>query len=205
MICAAEPDCFMTKVVKKLSFRRGNRDRHRRHDRRRHIRVLGLAIAVAGHAVALTLAGGGIIALLTGLFYAHLGLAFRSDGGSFTYIERAFAAPAIAGIAGWLLIVGYIGTLALYATAFDDYGAALLRESGIAALQPGMLATLVLTAFLGINLVGAKVSGRIELAVVAAKLAILTLFAAVGIFGVSMSHFTPVFDMAWSPRSARSR
>jgi hypothetical protein len=34
--------------------------------------VLGLAIATAGHAVALTLAGGGVIALLTGLSYAHL-------------------------------------------------------------------------------------------------------------------------------------
>ncbi|QJX01869.1 amino acid permease [Alcanivorax sp. IO_7] len=55
--------------------------------------VLGLAIATAGHAVALTLAGGGVIALLTGLSYAHLGLAYRDDGGSFTYIEKAFASP----------------------------------------------------------------------------------------------------------------
>ena len=78
--------------------------------------VLGLAIATAGHAVALTLAGGGVIALLTGLSYAHLGLHFRGDGGSFTYIEKAFASPLVAGCAGWLLVVGYVGTLALYAT-----------------------------------------------------------------------------------------
>ena len=184
----------MTKVVRKLSFAEVTAIGIGGMIGGGIFAVLGLAIAVAGHAVALTLAGGGIIAFLTGLSYAHLGLAFRGDGGSFTYIERAFAAPAVAGIAGWLLIVGYIGTLALYATAFGDYGAALLRESGIAAPQPGMLATLVLTAFLGINLVGAKVSGRVELAVVAAKLAILVLFAAVGIFGASMSHFAPVFD-----------
>jgi amino acid transporter len=158
--------------------------------------VLGLAIAVAGNSVALTLAGGGAIALLTGFSYAHLGLTFRGDGGSFTYIERAFAAPSIAGIAGWLLIVGYIGTLALYATAFGDYGAALLRTVGT-ALSAGLLAGFVLTVFLFVNLVGAKFSGGVELGVVATKLGILVLFACAGAFGVRTSHFTPLFNHGW--------
>lgn len=156
--------------------------------------VLGLAIALAGHAVALTLAAGGVIALLTGISYAHLGVAFRGDGGSFTYIERAFAAPALAGLAGWLLIVGYVGTLALYASAFGDYGAALLRNAKIAQLAPGALAAFALAAFLAVNLVGVKVAGRVELGVVAAKLAILALFAAAGVVGVQTSHFTPLLD-----------
>ncbi len=157
--------------------------------------VLGLAISVAGHAVALTLAAGGFIALLTGLSYAHLGLAFRGDGGSFTYIERAFAAPAVAGAAGWLLVVGYVGTLALYASAFGDYGAAMLGRSGASmSLVSHALATLVLGGFLAINLMGAKLSGRVELGVVAVKLAILALFAAVAAFGVRPSHFSPLFD-----------
>ncbi len=156
--------------------------------------VLGLAIAVAGHAVALTLAAGGVIALLTGISYAHLGLAFRGDGGSFTYIERAFAAPAAAGLVGWLLIVGYVGTLALYASAFGDYGAALLKDTGIAGLPPGLLAALPLGAFLAVNLAGVKITGSVELGIVAVKLAILALFALVGAFGVQMSHFSPLFD-----------
>ena len=57
--------------------------------------VLGLAIEQAGHAVPGTLAVGGVIALLTGLSYAHLGLAFHGDGGSFTYIEHAFGQPSV--------------------------------------------------------------------------------------------------------------
>ena len=88
--------------------------------------VLGLAIAQAGHAVPVTLAVGGAIALLTGVSYAHLGLAFRGDGGSFTYIEHAFDRPGIAAVAGWLLVAGYVGTLALYATAFGAYGETLI-------------------------------------------------------------------------------
>ncbi len=155
--------------------------------------VLGLAIATAGHAVALTLAGGGVIALLTGLSYAHLGLHFRGDGGSFTYIEKAFAAPSIAGGAGWLLVVGYVGTLALYATAFGDYGATLFGQGGARPVT-AVLAALVLVGFLGINLRGARTSGTIELGVVAIKLLILAVFAAAGFIGIKADHFVPLFD-----------
>jgi amino acid transporter len=156
--------------------------------------VLGLAISVAGHAVALTMLGGGVIALLTGLSYAHLGLAFRDDGGSFTYIEKAFTAPAVAGVAGWLLVAGYVGTLALYATAFGAYGATLFHGAGASREMMAALSALVLGGFLAINLIGAKLSGGVELGVVATKLAILALFAAVGLYGVQAAHFTPLFD-----------
>jgi amino acid transporter len=156
--------------------------------------VLGLAILVAGHAVALTLAAGGVVALLTGFSYAHLGLAFRDDGGSFTYIERAFPGTAFAGVAGWLLIAGYVGTLALYATAFGAYGAALIRATGASGPLAEGLAALVLVGFLAINLVGAKLSGGVELGVVMVKLAILALFATVGMLDVQLSHFQPLLD-----------
>jgi amino acid transporter len=155
--------------------------------------VLGLAIATAGHAVALTLAGGGVIALLTGLSYAHLGLHFRGDGGSFTYIEKASASPLVAGCAGWLLVVGYVGTLALYATAFGDYGATLFGHGGARPVTAG-LAGLALVGFLGINLRGARISGGIELGVVTIKLLILTAFAAAGFIGIKTNHFVPLFN-----------
>ena len=121
--------------------------------------VLGLAIAQAGHAVPVTLAIGGVIALLTGLSYAHLGLAFHGDGGSFTYIEHAFGRPGLAAVAGWLLVAGYVGTLALYATAFGAYGATLITGTGAHGLVSGSLATLVLVGFLAVNLGGAKTRG----------------------------------------------
>ena len=156
--------------------------------------VLGLAIGLAGHAVALTLGLGGVIALLTGLSYAHLGLAFRDDGGSFTYIERGFRSTTGAAIAGWILIAGYVGTLALYATAFGAYGATLAVGPGAPAWVGNTLAAGVLVAFLAINLAGAKTSGRTELWIVAIKLTILALFAAAALRTVHADHFMPVFD-----------
>ena len=156
--------------------------------------VLGLAIAQAGHAVPITLAAGGAVALLTGISYAHLGLAFRGDGGGFTYIERAFGWPGLAAVSGWLLVAGYVGTLALYATAFGAYGETLFDGAGTTGAISAGLATLVLVAFLIVNLGGAKLSGSTELAVVAVKLAILAAFAVAGLHTAQASHFQPLFN-----------
>ncbi len=155
--------------------------------------VLGLAIQTAGHAVAIAMIFGGVVALLTGISYAHLGLAFRDDGGSFTYIEHAFDDTVTAGVAGWLLVAGYVGTLALYATTFGAYGAAMVSGGAGPWLAPA-LALLVVAAFLGINLFGASISGRVELVIVAAKVAILALFAVAGILTVKADHMLPVFN-----------
>jgi len=97
-----------------------------------------IAIAQAGHAAPVAFALGGIIALLTGLSYARLGLCFQSDGGSFTFLEHAFENRNVAGIGGWLLLVGYVGTLALYAYTFGIYGSAMLGDPD--GLPMGILA-----------------------------------------------------------------
>jgi len=48
---------------------------------------------------------------------------------SFTYLEHAFKHRNISGIGGWLLLSGYIGTLALYAHIFGVYGAAMFGKN----------------------------------------------------------------------------
>ncbi len=155
--------------------------------------VLGLAIGQAGHAAPFAFALGGIIALLTGLSYAYLGLSYRSDGGSFTYLEKAFASPNIAGLGGWLLLVGYIGTMGLYAYTFGVYGAALLGSESNAAVHH-LLESLVLLVFLSINLYGVKETGLAELIIVTAKVLILGLFAIIGLTTVQADHLLPLLD-----------
>ncbi|HHI92152.1 MAG TPA: amino acid permease [Gammaproteobacteria bacterium] len=157
--------------------------------------VLGLAIAQAGHAAPIAFALGGIVALLTGWSYSRLGLTFRSEGGSFTYLEQAFGQGNIAGIGGWLLLVGYIGTMGLYAYTFGVYGAALLGGGADphSAMQH-LLASLVLLVFLGINLYGVKEAGDTELLIVTIKVLILLLFAAIGLLFVKSDYVFPVFN-----------
>ena len=156
--------------------------------------VLGLSVGLAGHAAPLAFGLGGVIALLTGISYARLGLAFRSDGGSFTYLEHVFRHQNIAGLCGWLLLAGYIGTLALYAYTFGAYGSAVLGGNTRYPAVQHLLETGVLAVFLGINLYSVKATGLTEDIIVLVKVMILSLFAVIGLFFVKSDHLLPVFD-----------
>jgi len=155
--------------------------------------VLGLSALVAGHAAPVAFALGGVIALLTGYAYSRLGLHYRSDGGSFTYLEHAFKQRNIAGLGGWLLLVGYIGTMGLYAYTFGVYGAAMMGAPAGGWLSH-LLASLVMLVFLGVNLTGVKASGQTELILVAVKVAILAVFGVAGFFSIKADHLLPVFN-----------
>ncbi len=156
--------------------------------------VLGLSVSLAGHAAPLAFALGGMIALLTGWSYARLGLTFRSDGGSFTYMEYAFRHPNVAALGGWLLMVGYIGTLALYAYTFSAYGSAMLGNHKHNPAMQHLLESGILLVFLSVNLYGIRAAGHTEDVIVIIKVVILSLFATVGLFYVKHDYLLPVFN-----------
>jgi len=156
--------------------------------------VLGLSVSLSGHAAPIAFALGGLVALLTGLSYIRLGLSYRSEGGSFSYLEHAFTHPNIAGMGGWLLLAGYVGTLGLYAYTFGVYGSAMLGFPEQGSIMPHILSSSILLFFLGVNLYGVKASGEAEDILVLIKVLILSLFAIVGIFYVQPNHLLPVFN-----------
>ncbi len=156
--------------------------------------VLGLSVGLAGHAAPLAFALGGMIALLTGLSYARLGLVFRSDGGSFTYLERAYSHRNIAGLGGWLLLAGYVGTMALYSYTFGVYGSAVLGGTGHDSAMAHILQSGSLLLFLGVNLYGVKAAGHSEDIIVMIKVLILSLFAVAGLFYIKSDRLLPIFD-----------
>jgi amino acid transporter len=157
--------------------------------------VLGLSVALSGHAAPIAFAMGGLIAFLTGFSYTKLGLTYHSDGGSFTYLEHAFKHRNISGIGGWLLLTGYVGTLALYAYTFGVYGAAMFGQNMHVHGMQHLLESLVLLLFLGVNLYGVKAAGKSEDVIVMVKVLILSLFAVVGLFYVRSDHLLPVFNL----------
>jgi len=156
--------------------------------------VMGLAAGITGHATPIAFALGGLLALIGAYSYVRLALAFVSDGASFTYLEHAFPQqPAIAAITGWTVVVGYIGTLALYAFTFGAYGSELLGQTEMGMLRQA-LSVGILLAFMCINLRGAKSSGRSEDIIVYTKIALLGLLAISGMPGVTTENLAPVFD-----------
>lgn len=156
--------------------------------------VLGLSVGLAGHAAPIAFSLGGVIALITGWSYARLGLSFHSDGGSFTYLERAFRHPNVGALGGWLLLTGYIGTLALYCYTFGVYGSVMLGAPAHGSPMQHVLESGILLTFLGVNLYGVKAAGQVEDFIVVIKLVILSLFAFAGLFFVKADHLLPVFD-----------
>ncbi|RMF18138.1 MAG: amino acid permease [Candidatus Dadabacteria bacterium] len=156
--------------------------------------VLGLAVALAGNGAPLSFLLAGTIAGLAAYSYWRLCLVFPDDGASYTYLLRAFPErPSIAAVEGWVVIAGYIGTLALYAFTFGAYAADLLSlpqgEGG-----RGVLSISVLLFFLLVNLRGVRTSGRSEDLIVYAKLLILAAFAVIGFTHLEPQRFTPLFD-----------
>ena len=156
--------------------------------------VLGIAVAIAGRAAPLAFAVGGLVALVAGYSYIKLALAMRNDGASFTYLERAFPrALFVSRLAGWIVIVGYIGTLSLYAFTFGAYGADLLGAPGSRAARI-VLSNAVLLFFMVINLHGVRSSGRAEDIIVYTKIIIMSLIAVAGFSSMQRDHLTPMFE-----------
>ncbi|BDY12510.1 APC family permease [Hydrogenimonas cancrithermarum] len=160
--------------------------------------VMGLANAIAGHATVFVFVMGGIIAMFAGYNYARLAVTYRQDGASYTYLRHAFAnKPMIAAFVGWSVIIGYIGTLALYAYTFGAYGSAMLGYADNVPIRI-LLAFLILSIFLFINLQGVRETGESEDVIVFFKVAIMMTLGIVGLFYIEPAHFRPLFDKGFS-------
>ena len=89
--------------------------------------VLGLAVQIAhgGAPVGFLLAG--MIALITSYSYAHLSVAYPSQGGTVEFLNQAFGPGVITGGLNILLWISYMVMLSLYAYAFGSYGASFFE------------------------------------------------------------------------------
>ena len=155
--------------------------------------VMGLAVGITGNATPIAFLLGGLLALIMGYSYAKLAVAFHSDGASFTYLEHAFPEHKFIGvITGWTVIMGYIGTLALYAFTFGAYGAELLGESDGIVRQ--ILSVGAVLLFMMVNLIGTKTLGKNEDLIVYGKIILLGLLALAGMQSIEIDRMQPVLD-----------
>ncbi len=145
--------------------------------------VLGLTIILAGGAAPISFLLAGVIALLTTYSYIKLSLRYPSEGGTIEFIVQAYGNTIFAGWINTLLLVSYIIMLALYAYAFGSYGSALILGEETLWLEQ-LLIVCVLFLFVGINLMGAWLTGRSEDIMVMVKLAILVLFSVTCFFTI---------------------
>src|SRR5438132_10466045 len=152
--------------------------------------ILGVVAHAAGNAMWLAFAIGGVVALLSTYSYAKLGATFPSAGGAVHFLVKSFGDGVLAGGLNLFMWAGYIISLALYATAFGSYAATFVTAAASPLLVKslGVAAVVLLTL---VNAFGARLMGRWETVIVAVKLAILVVFAAVGLWFIRPGYLSP--------------
>jgi amino acid transporter len=152
--------------------------------------ILGVVAQAAGNAMWLAFAIGGVVALLSTYSYAKLGAAFPSAGGAVHFLVKSFGDGVLAGGLNLFMWAGYIISLALYASAFGSYAATFLTATPSPLLLKSLaVGAVVLLAV--VNAFGARLMGRWETLIVAVKVAILVLFAAVGSWFIRPGYLSP--------------
>jgi amino acid transporter/nucleotide-binding universal stress UspA family protein len=157
----------------------------------------GQAAAAAGPAVAISFVVGGVISLFTALSASELGTAMPKAGGSYYYVNHALG-PLFGSVAGWGNWMGLAFASAFYTLGFGEYlstflpiPALALGPVGLSEFQLGAL--LAGTAFITINYVGAKETGRVQVVIVTILVGILTLFSVLGVLQADLSTLRPFF------------
>jgi amino acid transporter len=103
---------------------------------------------------------------------------------------KSYGDGVLAGGLNLFLWAGYILSLALYATAFGSYAATFMTSAHSPLLVKSLAvgAVVLLTV---VNAFGAKFMGRWETFIVVVKVAILLLFAAVGLWFIRTGYLSP--------------
>ena len=151
--------------------------------------VLGEAVSLAHGATAVAFAIAGLVAILTAYSYAKLSVTYQSEGGTVTFIDKAFGDNILSGSVNLMLWLSYLVTISLYATAFASYGETFFAHKSI-WLHHGLISiSIILPAI--INLISASFVGKSETVIVVIKVSLLILVIIAGASYVEPSRMAP--------------
>ncbi|MEC4986024.1 MAG: APC family permease [Oscillatoria sp. PMC 1068.18] len=139
--------------------------------------ALGVVVAVAVQWSWLSFVIAGIVALTSAYSYAFLCNKFEQSGGAFEFL-REIHQEGIAGSLSWMLIIGYVLTMSVYAYAFGHYVAFAL---GAGIWMTRGLAIAIMAALIGLNLMGTGKTSSVEMVIVAGNLLILIGLGIIGL------------------------
>jgi amino acid transporter len=147
----------------------------------------GLAMKMAGPAVIFAYFLAGVLVLPAALSKSEMATAMPEAGGTYLYIERAMGPlfGTIAGVGTWFSLT-FKGALALVG------GAPYLVLLFDLPVTP--VALTVATLLIILNIVGAKQTGRMQVAIVAVMLAVMVWFIVAGAPDVESARFEGFFD-----------
>ncbi|MFB6104470.1 MAG: hypothetical protein ABEJ57_05210 [Halobacteriaceae archaeon] len=87
--------------------------------------VLGVVAQITQAATWAAFVLAGIVALCAACSFNTLNRLSDGTGGSVTYVQAFTGNATLAGMTGWMLLVGYVGSMAMYAYAFGSFAVGL--------------------------------------------------------------------------------
>jgi amino acid transporter len=156
--------------------------------------ILGIAVEQIGNATPIAIMVGGLLAFFAAYSYVKLALYYKDEGATYSFFKRTFPhLPATSSIIGWLVVFGYISTLALYAFTFSSY---LCSEFEILNNDIGQrsVAGGIILVFALINSVSVKGMGKVEDILVYTKLIILLFISGLLAGKGDINNFLPIID-----------
>jgi basic amino acid/polyamine antiporter, APA family len=167
--------------------------------------IIGEAITPAGPSIILSFVLAGVTCAFSALAFAELASSIPVSGSAYTY-SYATLGELAAWIIGWDLILEYGVSIAGVAIGWGQYLSELLDSLfGIslpdwAANPPGeeggtvnLPAAFLVLAVAGILMIGVRETARTNTIMVFIKLAVLTLFIAIGVTAFTSDNFSPFF------------
>ena len=153
--------------------------------------ILGVVARVAGSAMPLSFAIGGVVAGLAAYSYVALGKTFPSVGGAVTFLVRGYGEGVASGSLNLFQSFSYIITIALYATGFAAYAVTFIH------LPSKVWAVGVVLAFTAINFLGSRLMGRAESVIVIIKVAILIVFIVAAFMALTGKGVVRLSPASW--------
>ncbi|MBU2647939.1 APC family permease [bacterium] len=157
--------------------------------------MVGMAWAVlanvmldrAGPAVGLSILIAAVLSLFIGLCYAELCAAMPRAGGEYIYVKRGLGKfPGF--FAGWILILAYASMMPGECIILGK-----LIHGIDPTLSPALTGALIAVFFTAINLLGVKISGRVQFLFTLILFAGILIYVAAALPKLQLANFQPVF------------
>jgi amino acid transporter/nucleotide-binding universal stress UspA family protein len=149
--------------------------------------LTGIAAGVAGPGLLLAFLLNGFVTLFAAAAYAELGSSFHDAGGGYLWVKTGLPDPQ-GFMSGWMSWFAHAVACSLYALGFGAYFKMVLPALGIKLIETPFLplekwlAVAVVALFALINYRGASETGKAGNVVTLAKIAILAVFVAFGVW-----------------------
>jgi len=155
--------------------------------------ILGVSVELVGNATPIAILIGGILAYMAAFSYVKLAGLYKDEGATYSFFKKTFPSSKFASsIIGWLIVFGYISTLALYAYTFSSYLCSILPYKGDWVNK--IVAAAVLTLFAFINIISVKGMGKLEDVLVYTKIIILLFMSGLLAGKGDINNMSPIIE-----------